>query len=505
MKKEFRKLISLCLAAMFVLSCAIPSYIAFPIAFADETETAKSSDDPTISAVPGTTVLKSEEKDGIITVTATIQNIDSLKSFKLSIDYDTAYLELEDYDVLPADYSEKYFFGSSSWSVSSWGSPFECEISVIGEMFEKADIAVLNLFFSRKTPVFRKGAKFDLKSTVFFNDKESYTSDFTLSLPAEKVDPEKFKDARLSGDIDGDGSVTVADARRILRLAVDLDRCTAATRQYADTDGNDEVSVPDARIALRVAVQLDKTDVLAYFLPIKEEDDDGYYYDRDIVYISLSEGEKKTLDDVIVRKDSNMTWKSSNPAAVSVTQNGVITAVKKGFSCIILSDGKDSFYYEVTVKNKLQDKIDELRNKYPAGYYWNNNPASKKYPAVTETPCTDHASGAYSKCKGQCAGFGYLFTSELFVNAKRKFGVTWDTVKIGDYLRLKPHHSVVVIDTVKKGDVVGYDYYDGKNIIAESNAVSVVHCNWDMRCGIRWDDLFYDDYTIDSSNSFSMY
>ena len=95
---------------------------------------------------------------------------------------------------------------------------------------------------------------------------------------------------------------------------------------------------------------------------------------------------------------------------------------------------------------------------------------------------------------------------EVFGGAKRKFGVTWDTVKIGDYLRLKPHHSVFVIDSVKRGEVIGYDYYEGLNITADSSFVRVVHCNWDMQCGIRWDDYFScDSYDLDSSQSFTMY
>ena len=97
-------------------------------------------------------------------------------------------------------------------------------------------------------------------------------------------------------------------------------------------------------------------------------------------------------------------------------------------------------------------------------------------------------------------------SSEVFGNADAKYGVTWDTVKIGDYLRLLPHHSIFVIDTIKEGDIVGYNHYDNTNITAGRNYVKVVHCNWDMQCGISWDDYFSGGgYDLDSSLSFTRY
>lgn len=507
MKQFIKKAFSFFLASLMILTCVRVTVFDSPALFVSAESIESDSDAPTTSAVPGSSIIRLEEKDDKFIATVIIQNTSALSALDMKIEYNRERLTLDDYDFAVLGYSERYCFNNMSYSYSNWGSEFEFSASVSGEVYETADITALVLTFSRAARVLRNGAKIKLSSEIDFDGVNSYSSEFTATIPAEKIDPEIYPDAQRSGDIDGDGAVTVSDARHILRLAVDLDRCSETTRQYADADGNDEISVADARLALRVAVAIDTTDVLAYFLPVTEKNDDNhYYYDVDKVALTLTEGEKKTLDDVIVRKDQQVTWTSSNPYAVSVTPNGEITALQKGFSCVILSDGKNSFYYEVTVKNELQNRIDALRNKYPEGYYWNNNPASKKYPAVTEIPCTDHASGAYSKCKGQCAGFSYLLSSEVFGGAKRKFGVTWDTVKIGDYLRLKPHHSVFVIDSVKRGEVIGYDYYEGLNITADSSFVRVVHCNWDMQCGIRWDDYFScDSYDLDSSQSFTMY
>ena len=299
-----------------------------------------------------------------------------------------------------------------------------------------------------------------------------------------------------AGDINGDGTLNSADARLILRLAAKISACSETTLQYADTDGNGTVSAADARVALRVSARIEDASVLAEFVP--KQNNNSWYYDC-MTSHTLTEGDNQNLDYFIVRQDSAVTWQSSNPAAVKVDKNGKITAVKKGFSCIIVSNGTETYYYEINVKNALQNKIETFKNKYPEGYYWNNHTPSKKYPNVTETPCSDHESGRYAYCKGQCAGFADLLFREVHGNVKKSYGVTWDTVKIGDYIRLKPHHSVFVTDVIKKGDIIGYDYYDQQNIVADATYMIVAHCNWGMTCNILWDDTFTQRYSFDTS------
>jgi len=62
------------------------------------------------------------------------------------------------------------------------------------------------------------------------------------------------------GDVDGDGSVTTADARYILRYAVNLGSydkvINSSNLKAADMDGNNEIETADARLALRTAVGL---------------------------------------------------------------------------------------------------------------------------------------------------------------------------------------------------------------------------------------------------------
>jgi len=59
------------------------------------------------------------------------------------------------------------------------------------------------------------------------------------------------------GDIDFDGKVTAADARKALRAAVDLDNLNDAEKLAADMDGDGEITAADSREILRKSVGLE--------------------------------------------------------------------------------------------------------------------------------------------------------------------------------------------------------------------------------------------------------
>lgn len=63
----------------------------------------------------------------------------------------------------------------------------------------------------------------------------------------------------LPGDADGDGKVTAADARYVLRVAAKLEKpvSDAETLEVADVSGNNKIAADDARIILRIAAKLD--------------------------------------------------------------------------------------------------------------------------------------------------------------------------------------------------------------------------------------------------------
>ena len=68
------------------------------------------------------------------------------------------------------------------------------------------------------------------------------------------------KEIAVLGDIDGNGEISVGDARSVLRAAVALDILTGVRAIACDVDFSGDISVGDARLVLRAAVALDRSD-----------------------------------------------------------------------------------------------------------------------------------------------------------------------------------------------------------------------------------------------------
>ncbi len=76
--------------------------------------------------------------------------------------------------------------------------------------------------------------------------------------PKDEDDPDDM-DIGL-GDVDGDGRVTAADARLVLRRAAELIVFTPEQEWLADVDDDGKITAADARLILRVASELDSFD-----------------------------------------------------------------------------------------------------------------------------------------------------------------------------------------------------------------------------------------------------
>lgn len=314
-----------------------------------------------------------------------------------------------------------------------------------------------------------------------------------------------------AGDIDGDGSVTSADARIALRLAVELSIAPSGIRPYADANGDYEVNAEDARLILRAAVGLEDGNGFASFYPenVSKGAEISFWNKTEMETLELAEKESFTVpQDFVQRVGAQYAWASSNPAVAVVSDAGVITGKAKGFACISLTDGNARYYYFVHVLSALQQKIYALAEKYPHGYYWNAHEKSKKYPAVSEIPCSDHRKGN-KYCIGQCAGFALLMSNEVFGKNAPLYKIpSVDAIKIGDDVRCRRNnpHSVFVIDKVNKGEICGYDIYSDKNYTAQSATITVVECNWDGKCGIKWGrEISLDELQIEPAYSYSRY
>ena len=61
----------------------------------------------------------------------------------------------------------------------------------------------------------------------------------------------------VRGDIDGDGKVTAADARLVLRHVAKLQTSSELEMHSADIDGESCIKAADARLILRAAAKLE--------------------------------------------------------------------------------------------------------------------------------------------------------------------------------------------------------------------------------------------------------
>jgi Leucine-rich repeat (LRR) protein len=218
-------------------------------------------------------------------------------------------------------------------------------------------------------------------------------------------------------------------------------------------------------------------------------------------YTVMVEAPEISNSDVVIAEGGSFTlrmdgtqravaWTSTNPGVATVDQNGRITALKAGYTCIIAKIGEISYYGDVRVITPLEMRISDLQNKYPDGYFWNNHTPDTQFPEVSRTPC-QHRVDSPRRCKGQCAGFAHLISNEVFGRSAPRIPVAdVQSVRQGDYIRYSRHaghnHSIFIIRVEHEGEIVGYDRRNGRHIYAQRTTWIVTDCNWWSDCGIIW-------------------
>lgn len=100
-----------------------------------------------------------------------------------------------------------------------------------------------------------------------------------------------FADQR-TGDVDGDGRITAADARLCLRVSAQLEEIEFTQSISADIDGNGRITSADARKILRFSASLDTPDTMSYELslsgwgfiigPMKSTGSGRYYWQCEV-------------------------------------------------------------------------------------------------------------------------------------------------------------------------------------------------------------------------------
>lgn len=152
--------------------------------------------------------------------------------------------------------------------------------------------------------------------------------------------------------------------------------------------------------------------------------------------------------------------------------------------------------YENMIEAKATLTIDQLRQKFPAGKYWNHagNPGSSNsvnnQDGYTSTPCPNHGTINTSSqtCNGFCPGGTQLSWQCMGFAEKLGYDVTgynprnnsngWSTSR-----------SNSALDTLKAGDIVRYknDNHSIYVLGVNGDTVTYADCNSDGHCIIRWD------------------
>ena len=84
-----------------------------------------------------------------------------------------------------------------------------------------------------------------------------YTSSGRIDGIQGNVDMNRSYISFVRGDADGDGSITAADARKILRASAGLEELSGQTLANADADGDGKITAADARKVLRESAGLE--------------------------------------------------------------------------------------------------------------------------------------------------------------------------------------------------------------------------------------------------------
>ena len=132
------------------------------------------------------------------------------------------------------------------------GSRVRAPEGVLEETFQR-NLKSLFLFYPYNSLVYRYiKPTFGYKCWFDEVNGEKTTNSWYSYLGIKKPAPKVVK-----GDVDGDGKITAADARKALRAASQLETLTETQKKAADVNNDGKVTAADARTILRQAANLE--------------------------------------------------------------------------------------------------------------------------------------------------------------------------------------------------------------------------------------------------------
>lgn len=120
----------------------------------------------------------------------------------------------------------------------------------------------------------------------------------------------------------------------------------------------------------------------------------------------------------------------------------------------------------------IEDRLNQLKNQYPAGSYWTVNGGACPYIASGDYPHVNHNNCKWFDGASECMGFARLLFYEIYgvycSTLQSQARYDRENVAVGDYIRINgDSHSAIVI---------------GRS----GNTLTIVECNWGNGCRITW-------------------
>ncbi|MDR1629360.1 MAG: leucine-rich repeat protein [Oscillospiraceae bacterium] len=147
-----------------------------------------------------------------------------------------------------------------SATISVFGASEDISVKVNrnGHVFKNVSAPVTSgdYTFSNDTLVIKKAYLDTLKKSENVGKSVVWTLNFETGAPATFTIYITEGTSVMTGDLDGDGKITAADARTALRASAKLVTLTSAQTTAADVDKDGKITASDARTILRVSAKL---------------------------------------------------------------------------------------------------------------------------------------------------------------------------------------------------------------------------------------------------------
>lgn len=184
-----------------------------------------------------------------------------------------------------------------------------------------------------------------------------------------------FSSAAVRGDIDGDSSVTAADARLALRFSVGLEVFSAGQVDAADMDADGIITAGDARTILRLSVGLsdenekkDQFEILrnnSFYLNCEMSQNGVVYEKMDIAVTDNSYYLSSELEGVeigiLISDDELYMLYPEKKAALHMSESllGIMEMSKED----LISSADFGFSYAPGIKDMKVERTEKFRNK----------------------------------------------------------------------------------------------------------------------------------------------